>query len=72
MDTLTSLFLLFLVFMRDLCRGMPTNVKTNIEAKRRGKISVNLSRLVWEFEEGGELGKDSERQQEEKARSTQA
>lgn len=26
------------------------------EKERRGKISVNLLRLVWEFEEGGEVG----------------
>lgn len=51
---------------------IPLFSNSNCEGKtewRRGKISVNLFRLVWEFEEGGEAG---ERQREGRARSAQA
>lgn len=41
--------------VRDLLLERHSNFEDTRETKRREEISVNLLRLVWEFEEGGEL-----------------
>lgn len=44
------------MLVKDLLAECHYNCKDGTEAKRREEISVNLLRLVWEFEEGGEVG----------------
>lgn len=46
--------------MKDLLAECRYNCKDRTETKRREEISVNLLRLVWEFEEGGEVGGETE------------
>lgn len=42
-----------LICYRPLCSSR--DAEKSRQRRRRGKISVNLLRLVWEFEEGGEV-----------------
>lgn len=48
MDRLDRFFCL--IYGRSPCSATATERRTRLRERRRGKISVNLLRLVWEFE----------------------
>lgn len=43
--------------LRQICLFSNGLSEDKAERRRRGKISVNLLKLVWEFEKGGEVGR---------------